>query len=160
MQPIAHDFVELSPELQTLAKLSWTLWQREQDSNSDLPDYSFVVFPLAKAYEGMLKEYLLAMKLIDRATFESRRFRIGRALNPDLHPDQQTDHWLYDDVARECGETLARQIWDAWLTCRNHIFHYFPEKNANLSLQQAHKCLTILTTTIQAVSACQHQSRK
>ena len=106
------------------------LAQINQDTYTD---YSFIVFPMAKAYEGFLKTYLLDLGLISQHVYESRRFRIGRALNPDINNGQRDDLWLFDDVARVCGLEMAREMWDAWIECRNQVFHFFPLQHQQLT---------------------------
>ena len=61
-------------------------------------DYSYVVFPAAKAYEGFIKQFLLDSGLLIASQYESRHFRIGKSLNPDL-PERYRD----EEVAR-CGK--------------------------------------------------------
>lgn len=116
-----------------------------------ITDYSFMVFPMAKAYEGFLKDYLLKANLLSQETYHSKKFRIGRALNPDVFPNHQDEQWLFDDVSNRLGHDVARRIWDTWLQCRNHVFHYFPEDRSSLSLSEAQECLTILRDTMMAV---------
>lgn len=146
---------ELLPvHLQRQSQLSFVLYKREVTLQSTLEDYSFVVFPLAKAYEGFLKHYFFQRGLIDEATLHSKRFRIGRSLNPDLPLPQRNEKWLYDDVARSCSAELARGMWDTWLTCRNRVFHYFPDQVQALSLDQANKHLQQLIETMEAASFC------
>lgn len=140
---------------QQLVRLAFTLWQREVDAKSNFIDYSFIVFPMAKAYEGFLKQFMLDLSLINQATFESRRFRIGRVLNPDVRLAHQNDVWIYDDIARVCGPEIARELWEAWLTCRNRVFHYFPKNTDRLTHEQAGRYLEQLFTVMQAAVSCQ-----
>lgn len=139
-----------------LAQVSFDLYQRELKLDSHLTDYSFIVFDIAKAYEGFLKRYLFELNLIDRGTYESKRFRLGRALNPDVRYDQRDRYWLYDDVARLCGQAVARQLWKSWLESRNRVFHYFPRESATMTLQQAGQHLSELAQTIEAAMLCQN----
>lgn len=160
MQPpeLHPDFSQLETilnhELWQQCQLSQQLWQRELSSDVALVDYSFIVFPMAKAYEGFIKMFLLEMGLIPREVFESRRFRIGRALNPDLSHYQQDERWLFDDVARSCSRDRALQIWQTWLECRNHVFHFFPQDERGLTLLQAERKLKMLVETMVLTWAC------
>lgn len=140
---------------QQLVRLAFTLWQREKDSETHFLDYSFIVFPMAKAYEGFLKSFFLDLEFITEAAYKSRRFRIGRALNPDVRMDHRDENWVYDDVVRACGPEVARDLWEAWLTCRNRIFHYFPGQNDRLTHEQAGRYLEQVFTVIQAAVSCQ-----
>lgn len=135
-------FSALAADQQKLVRLAWQLYQAQlvppmASARSLLADYSFVVFPAAKAYEGFLKDYLLNRGLITAEQHGSARFRLGRALNPDINQDQRDEWWLYDDVERECGKEVARQMWAAWLSCRNHLFHYFPNEQHFITLEEA-----------------------
>lgn len=127
---------------------------REENSGEHLKDYSFIVFPMAKAYEGFLKDYLFDMGLISQETYHSRRFRIGRALNPDISPNQRDAWWLYDDLVRSCGEEVAQMLWDTWLGCRNHVFHYFPGEKAVMDLAHARKNLARIESSMTMAKEC------
>ncbi len=123
-------------------------------------DYSLLVFGIAKVYEGFLKKFLLELKLISKEVYFSRRFRIGRALNPDIYPEQRDNWWLYDDVVRVCGKDIARELWQAWLECRNQVFHYFPKQDKSLSLKEAEQKVAQLTQAMQRACDCIHQQYK
>lgn len=137
--------------------MAYQLWKREVTQNTQLPDYTFIVFPASKAYEGFLKDLFLDLELIDEPTYSSRRFRIGRALNPDVSPNQRDKEWLYDDVKLYCGPDLAKRLWYTWLECRNHLFHYFPHNDHPLTLVQSREKLDQVTLTIEAALACWQQ---
>lgn len=144
----------LPADQQELIELSFSLYEREKSLHSSLIDCSFIVFPMAKAYEGFLKLYLLEMGLISQKTFEGRRFRIGRALNPDIRLSQRDEFWLYDNVAHFCGHDVARLMWDTWLECRNQVFHYFPNRNQYITLSQVGEYLFMMDTTISQAYQC------
>lgn len=135
---------------QSLIDTSFELIKRREHL-LELHDYSFIVFPVAKAYEGFLKQILFDLHLISTKTFEGRRFRIGRALNPDIRENQRDEDWLYDDLARLFGESSARQLWDTWLACRNHVFHYFPDCKQDLSFEEAVAKVEMMTEAMQMV---------
>ncbi len=151
-------FEFLEDEGKVLVTQSVELVERESRLNSSFHDYSFLVFPMAKAYESFLKKLLFAMGLIDRNQYEGKQFRIGRSLNPDIPSRHRDEYWLYDNVAGLCGGELARDLWNTWLSCRNHIFHYFPEEKSNISLSDAQKLLRMMDTSMDAAFMC--MSRK
>jgi hypothetical protein len=122
--------------------------------DSLLTDYSFIIFPIAKAYEDFLKQYLFDLGLISQKTYEGKRFRLGRALNPDIRDNQRDEFWLFDDVSSMCGEELSRSLWETWLECRNRVFHYFPAKNVKLSLTAVTTHLQLLDETISNAHQC------
>jgi hypothetical protein len=148
-------FAYLEQWQQQLIRLSFTLWQREKTMGTHFLDYSFVVFPMAKAYEGFLKSYLLDNHFISETTYKSKRFRIGRVLNPDLRQSHRDDEWLYDNVEELCGPKIAREMWDTWLTCRNRVFHYFPDRPNHLTLEQAGHYLETIFTVMEKAISCQ-----
>ena len=92
-----------------------------------ISDYSFVVSPISKAYEGYLKEFFLKINLIDEASYLSDRFRVGKTLNPSLRYKRFSIFQKLADYD-EKGEELAELLWDAWKYGRNEIFHYFPNQ--------------------------------
>jgi hypothetical protein len=141
-----YQYLELGQQL--LVETSFTLLER-REFLTDLKDYSFIVFPMAKTYEGFLKKVFFDLHLIDRGTYEGRRFRIGRALNPDIRNHQRDEDWLYDDAVEYFGEDVARQLWDVWLVCRNHIFHYWPDGKQELTLDAAEKRLVMMVEVMQ-----------
>lgn len=153
-------YQQLHPDQQQLLALAWQLYEDEaRGHDQERVDYSFVVFPAAKAYEGYLKDMLLALHLISAVDHASRRFRIGRALNPDVGNGQRDEWWLYDDLSGYCGEELGRQLWETWLVCRNHLFHYFPGEAHFLSLSEAKNCLMMIQASMAAATACMVQRK-
>lgn len=98
------------------------------DSSHRFHDYSFIVFPAAKAYEGFLKRIFLDLGFISKEEYLGKRFRIGKALNPSLEANLRHES-VYDKIVNYCrGEDLARRMWDTWKYCRNLVFHYFPNE--------------------------------
>jgi len=110
---------------------------------------------MSKAYEGFLKQFLRDLGLITEKVYQSRRFRIGRALNPDIKPSQRNEYWLYDDITKTCGEDLARDLWEAWLSCRNRLFHFFPKHDRSITLAQAKERLLQLSGVMARALNCE-----
>jgi len=102
-------------------------------------DYSFVVFPAAKAYEGFLKKLFFDLGLISRNQFSGERFRIGRALNPAIFKEYPQES-VYEKLNRFCGgEAIPEKLWKTWKTSRNLVFHFFPEKENLVIFPEAKK---------------------
>ena len=122
----------IDEDLQELLKEAMLLVKRVDEWDEHFHDYSFVVFPAAKAYEGFLKNLFLDLKLITEQDYSGKRFRIGKALNPALKSRFRKKISVYDRIVEYCGgKDLADSLWDTWKTCRNVLFHWFPnEKNA------------------------------
>lgn len=147
-------FQWLEPPLQRSIVLTLQLLDQEKTHNHQYTDYSFVIFPLAKAYEGFLKAFLFKMGLITNQVYYGRRFRIGRALNPDISVKQRDQWWLYDNIVSQCGEDLARKIWSNWIDARNHVFHYFPSETNEYSLPQIEKRIVSLLSVFEEAWTC------
>ena len=111
----------LTDPMRDLAGESFILLEREEKLQEGLHDYSFVVFPMAKAYEGFLKKLFVDLK----------------ALNPNLPKRYQWD-WVYDRLTLACkGEETAMEMWEVWKKARNRTFHFFPDHHEFISLEQA-----------------------
>ncbi|KKU10420.1 MAG: hypothetical protein UX13_C0012G0004 [Candidatus Woesebacteria bacterium GW2011_GWB1_45_5] len=128
----------LEYDLQELLRESFLIEEILRGMGADLPggkkefhDYSFVIFPAAKAYEGFLKKLFLDLKFISEEDYYGKHFRIGKALNPSL-PKEIKREGVYDKIVKFCsGHELADKLWDTWKLSRNLTFHWFPnEKNA------------------------------
>ena len=159
-------FKELEPEQKALIHDGLQLLELEIEAlgsgskKEQYYDYSFVLFPFSKAYEGFLKHYLYRLNLIDKETLESRRFRIGRAINPDVRKNQRDENWFYEDIERLCGSHTARQLWDTWLVCRNRVFHYFPPKVKHLSITQAQDSVQLVIDSLRIAIECRIENEK
>lgn len=153
-------FLYLDEKQKKLVRNALTLHAREVNLDSQFDDYSFLVFTMAKAYEGFLKKFLRDLNIISLKVYEGRRFRIGRALNPDVHPNQRDKYWLYDDISHMCGEPLARQMWETWLKCRNRVFHYFPKDDNTLTFGEAEEYLLLLIDSMQQAVECKMSLNK
>jgi len=120
-----------------LIKQSLYLAEEEEKTPRALSDYSFVVFPAAKAYEGFLKKLFFDLELISRTQFSGERFRIGRALNPAIYKEYPQES-VYEKLTRFCGgEDISLKLWKTWKNSRNLVFHFFPEKENLISFPDA-----------------------
>lgn len=125
------------------------------DTLTPFHDYSFVVFPMAKAYEGFLKKWFFRNKFIDERAYQSDHFRIGKALNPSLPDHLKTDWYVYDKVDQQCGDpSLAPLLWKAWKEGRNLTFHFFPNHQYFLSLPEARERIGLLTRAMEKAISC------
>ena len=101
-------------------------------------DYSFVVFPAAKAYEGFLKTLFHDLGFITDKDFFGKRFRIGKALNPALESHFRQEESVYDKLVDfSKGQTLPDTLWDTWKISRNLLFHWFPDEKNTISFEEA-----------------------
>lgn len=141
----------VGPDLQELMLQSYDLL-RVSTTLDSYHDYSFIVFPMSKAYEGFLKKIFLDMNFIDMAEYEGTRFRIGKALNPSLDPKARDEQWVYGKLAKYCGgEALPDELWAAWRECRNLLFHWFPKESRDIGRVEAGDKLDQVVKAIDAV---------
>lgn len=115
--------------------------------NDKINDSSFFVAPIAKAYEGFLKDFFLKVGIISQDDYESERFRVGKTLNPSLRYKRFSVFQKLSDI-HENGEELAETLWNAWKFGRNEIFHYFPNISKNLTLLEAEERIELLLKAI------------
>jgi hypothetical protein len=142
----------LQEDLQELLTESFILLEKTRKWRVKFHDYSFVVFPAAKAYEGFLKKFFLDTRLISRDDYFGKRFRIGKSLNPSLDKKHQDEGWVYDDLSKYCqGRKLPDLLWDTWKESRNLIFHWFPNELNAITLDQAEERINMIINAIDAV---------
>lgn len=115
--------------------------------DNHINDYSFIVAPAAKAYEGYLKDFFLKLDIIDQYNYESDRFRVGKTLNPSLRYRRFSIYKKLSDL-HEDGEELAEKLWTAWKQGRNEIFHYFPNNIKKLSRAEAETRVNLILKAI------------
>lgn len=113
-------------------------------------DYSFLVFPFAKAYEGFLKQILLDVKFISRLDYISDHFRLGKVLSPNLI-HKLGDKSVYQKICNTSGCELGDEIWKAWKIGRNQVFHYFPHNLKSLTLEEAEEIINHILNTMEDV---------
>ncbi len=147
-------FQGLAPSEQELIRISAQLFERERTNSFTFSDYSFVVFPMAKAYEGFIKRTLFEAGLVSKPLYLSKRLRIGRVLNPDLRQQHRDELWLYDDFERQCSKEVAQLLWQVWLKCRNNIVHFFPEEKYTVSLTTSREELVSIASAIEQTVSC------
>lgn len=121
----------------------------------NITDFSYLVFPFAKAYEGFLKKLFLDCGFITRQQYESDHFRIGRALNPYLEKHLRFES-VYDKIISYTNDkNLADKLWDMWKRGRNLVFHYFPHNLKALTFNEAEMIIAEMMDVMQkAVSIC------
>ena len=109
----------------------------DEHPDLNITDFSYLVFPFAKAYEGFLKELFKDLGFISENTYNSNHFRIGKALNPHLERVLRGES-VYDKIVQSTGgRDLADEMLDIWRRGRNLVFHYFPHNLKALSKTEA-----------------------
>lgn len=143
----------LGPDLQRLFNTSDFLiktLKNNSNANVEFADYSFVVFPAAKAYEGFLKKLFLDLRFITQEDYSGKHFRIGKSLNPSL-PRFFRRNSVYEKIVNYCGgRKLADKLWEAWRIGRNLTFHWFPNEKSEISLDEAIERIDMIVNVIDA----------
>ena len=111
-------------------------------------DYSFLVFPFAKAYEGFLKQLFKDIKFFSHLDYISDHLRLGKLMSPNLVM-KLGDRSLYAKIKDQAGKELADQIWNVWKNGRNQIFHYFPHNLKAISFLEATKIIEEIIKTME-----------
>lgn len=111
-------------------------------------DYSFVVFPLAKAYEGFLKQIFFDSGLISRLDYISDHIRLGKLLSPHL-VRRLGEHSLFEKIRIQYSEELANMIWTTWKKGRNEVFHYFPHNIRAVNFEEAKNLIEQILTAME-----------
>lgn len=146
----------LSPEQQRLAADgAWLLEDRKAHPTQELSDYSYLVFPFAKLYEGFLKQLFRDLGIITEADYTSDHFRLGKVLSPNL-ARRLGVRSAYNQVARRFGDTLADHLWAAWKQGRNLVFHYFPHNYRALTLEQAQERIALTVAAMEEAVRVTH----
>jgi len=111
-------------------------------------DYSFLIFPFAKAYEGFLKKLFLDLKFISHLDYISDHLRLGKLMSPNL-VGKLGERSLYKKIKEASTRELADQIWNTWKQGRNQIFHYFPHNLRSISFWEAKELIDQIITTME-----------
>lgn len=129
----------LTEEQQGLIQDGELLLESSHLITKGLSDYSYLVFPFSKAYEGFLKKLFLDMKLIRPEEYYGDDIRIGRILNPHFIKEYGS---VYNRLCRKgiskTGENeVSEKLWTTWKNARNLVFHYFPHNFRRLTFDEA-----------------------
>ncbi|MCS6956292.1 MAG: hypothetical protein NZM02_00390 [Patescibacteria group bacterium] len=119
-----------------------------RDNAYHFKDYSFLVFPFAKAYEGFLKQLFKDAKLISHLDYISDHLRLGKLMSPNL-VEKLGDKSLYKKIKEKSGVDLADKIWHCWKVGRNQVFHYYPHNLKALSFSEAEKIIDEILETME-----------
>ncbi|MFA5776029.1 MAG: hypothetical protein WC988_00470 [Patescibacteria group bacterium] len=141
MQVIPRDSVlweYLSSEQKGLVEDGEFLMEQVHKMPHGVSDYSYLVFPFSKAYEGFLKKLFLDMKLMRPEEYYGEDIRIGKILNPHFVKEHGSVYNRVCKGATENGENkVAERLWSTWKKGRNLVFHYFPHNFRRLSFTEA-----------------------
>ncbi len=120
-----------------------------------IADYSFMVFPFSKGYEGFLKKLFLDLGLIKEDEYYGDDIRIGRILNPSYIHEVKSVYKKLCGPSGKGKDDVAEQMWEMWRKGRNQVFHYFPHNFRKLSYEEAFDIIKkIIGAMDHAVSKC------
>ena len=126
----------LEPDLRGLIQDGESLLEEVEHLHGTISDFSFLVFPFSKAYEGFLKKLFLDLDLMREDEYYGDDIRIGRILNPS-YAEEHTSVYKKLYKHEKGGGTLADQLWTVWRKGRNQVFHYFPHNFRSITLNEA-----------------------
>ncbi|OGM11787.1 hypothetical protein A2Z22_04425 [Candidatus Woesebacteria bacterium RBG_16_34_12] len=142
----------LHEDLKELFRESLLLIKTVNTWEEKFHDYAFIVFPAAKAYEGFLKSLFLNLGFITQEDYNGKRFRVGKALNPELDLKFRQEESVYDKFVNFCnGKHLADELWNTWKECRNLIFHWFPNERNAIDFNEAKEKVNLVIATMDLV---------
>lgn len=157
-------FLYLDHGMQDLVRVAFLLYEREMTMKDGFHDYSFVVFPMAKAYEGFVKKFLYESGIISPRQYRSQHFRIGRSLNPDLPVRYRRGDWVVEKLNQVCGKIDAGEwqgrrlsfvLWNEWKKGRNLLFHFFPDHVHFITLEEARVRLERMVRVMEIALSCE-----
>jgi len=123
-----------------------------QDHAYRFKDYSFLIFPFAKAYEGFLKQLFKDVGFMSHLDYISDHLRLGKLLSPHLIM-RLGDKSLYEKIRINGSRELAETIWKTWKLGRNEIFHYFPHNIRAVTFDEANRTVSNILETMEIAYA-------
>ncbi len=131
------------------------LVKHAEQGRRKVSDFSYLVFPFSKAYEGYLKRLFLDLDLIQEDEYYGEEIRIGRLLNPHYKKSSKNVFSRLCGSAKE-GQAMAERMWNVWRRGRNQVFHYFPHNFRKLSYKEAGEIIEeLLAVMSMAVESCE-----
>ncbi len=121
-----------------------------RDGKYHFNDYSFMVFPFAKSYEGFLKQLFKDIKFISHLDYISDHLRLGKLMSPNL-AEKLGDRSLYFKMTSAVGKEFADKVWQTWKIGRNQTFHYFPHNFNALHFEEAENIIDQILKTMEEV---------
>jgi len=119
-----------------------------QDHAYRFKDYSFLIFPFAKSYEGFLKQLFKDVGFLSHLDYISDHLRLGKLLSPHLVM-KLGDRSLFEKIRLSGSRELAETIWKTWKLGRNEIFHYFPHNIHAVTFDEANRTVGNILETME-----------
>jgi len=119
-------------------------------------DYSFIVFPYSKAYEGYLKQLFLDIRFISHMDYISDHFRVGKYLSPHM-VGRLAEKSIYAKIRQRTTDDLAQEMWHIWKEGRNQVIHYYPHNLKRITYDEAFEMIEdILNIMMKAYKELKH----
>ncbi len=139
----------LSPSQQALARDgAFLVADSDRHPDTALTDYSYLVFPFAKLYEGFLKQLLLDLRIMTQKEYKSDHYRVGKTLSPSL-AGRLGRRSAFGEIEQKFGGDLAVQLWQTWKNGRNLVFHYFPHNYRALTRERAKEIINTIVAVME-----------
>jgi len=123
-----------------------------QDHAYRFKDYSFLIFPFAKSYEGFLKQLFKDVGFISHLDYISDHLRLGKLLSPHLII-KLGDRSLFEKMRTNGSRELADRVWKTWKLGRNEVFHYFPHNVRAVTFDEANRTVGNIVETMEIAYA-------
>jgi len=109
--------------------------------NITIKDFSYLVFPWGKLYEGFLKKVFLDLNFITPEDYYGNEVRIGKLLSTGMgnKPPHRLSIVSELSSTKIFGENLTKAMRSVWKNSRNSVFHFFPDNVYKLDLETAKK---------------------
>lgn len=107
----------------------------------EVKDFSYLVFPWGKLYEGFLKKIFLDLKFITPEEYYGNEIRVGKLLSSGMGPKPPHRLSIVKDLSSDkvFGENLTKVMKGIWKNSRNMVFHFFPDNVYSIDLLSAKK---------------------
>lgn len=118
---VGEDLIELYQDSEGVFQfIGWKELDGDSEEAGLFSDHSFMLLPIAKAYEGVLKKILIENKILTEEDLASNpAINVGAYFNPISNEKLFN---LLKDKARD--RAIPHVIYSTYQECRNQIFHY------------------------------------
>jgi hypothetical protein len=132
----------LTPEMKELAAEGEMLLNScVVTGNKEIKDFSYLVFPWGKLYEGFLKKIFLDLGFITSEDYYGNDIRIGKLLSTGGRniPPHRLSIVKELSSTKVFGENLTKIMRGVWKNSRNLVFHFFPDNFYKIDLVTSRK---------------------
>ena len=126
----------------------------------NIKDFSYLVFPWGKLYEGFLKKVFLDLTFITPEEYYGNEVRIGKLLSAGMgnKPPHRLSIVSQLSSAKVLGDNLTKAMRGVWKNSRNSVFHFFPDnvykldlETAKKRIQEVIKCMELVVNRVESI---------